>query len=282
MLIRIAPIIRPNGREAPQFARRDRREERDQRIRLAGTAGMMLSGGTGAGGGAAPILPTAISGLWAWDKRGDFYSDSCTTLQTTNSGPVQQWSDSSGNGHHLNRTGNRPTLDTSTTHLTKNTIRFDPSGGFKALNFPTQPNVTAAEYFLVAKAASDSPSVNRCVFQLTRSGGGNGTTYPSTSGHILEGFGQAGADQDCGARTLADGFHVLNTGFDTSEVLETRLDSVLINNPTLSSLAFQQAGFFGTDGATARPWDGWAFEFVIFTAKLSSSDRAGLYAYLTS
>src|ERR1051326_4075722 len=91
----------------------------------------------GGGGSVSPILPTSIANLLAWWKRGDFYSDNGSTLQTTNGGAVQQWSDSSGNGFHLNRTSNRPTLDTGTTHLTKNTLHFDPSGGFQCLNFPT-------------------------------------------------------------------------------------------------------------------------------------------------
>jgi hypothetical protein len=234
---------------------------------------------------ATPILPTAITGLWAWYKRGDFYSDAGSTLQTTNGGSVQQWSDSSGLGHHLSRTTQKPTVDTGTTHLTKNTLHFSPGGSFQALNFPaiSNPAPSDGEYFLVAKAASDAPSTNRVVFELSVSGGGSDTQFPTTAGHVKEGFAVHAADEhDCGAQTLANDFHVLNSCIDSAKVLETRLDSVLIGNPSVPTYGFQQTAFLGTDGVVAHPWDGWIFELVIFTAKLSSGDRAGLYVYLTT
>lgn len=237
-----------------------------------------------AGGGVTPILPTAITGLWAWYERGEFYSDAGVTLQTTNGGSVQQWSDSSGNGRHLSRTSQKPTVDTGTTHLGQNTLHFSPGGSFQALNFPSSPAGPDGEYFIVAKAASDAPGTSRGIHSMT--GAGNGavaTLYPDTSGHIKEIFAiPSSGSSDCGAQTLADAFHVLNTGVDSSKVLETRRDGVLIGNPTLTTRNANQFGYLGTDPLTATPFDGWIFELVIFTAKLSADDRAGLFVYLTT
>lgn len=240
--------------------------------------------------GAAPSLPTDLSGLWVWHKRGDFYSDTGSTLQTTNGGTIRQWSDSSGNGHHLGQatSGQRPTLDTGTTHLSKNTALLTASNTtWWGWPFFSLPSSSAVEYFVVAKTVSDAPSNGKILLYAGSEGGGSGgCLYPDTDGHIKDGTATS-TKTDLGAHTLHDDFHVYNLSIDTAAGLNAYLDGVSIHSDATSrGGSFNKiAAGLGANAdspSSTTAFDGWVFELVIYSRLLSGTERAAIYAYLTS
>lgn len=236
--------------------------------------------------GVAPILPTAIPNLWAWYKRADVYSDAGTTLQVTNGGSIQQWSDSSGNANHLTRTDtHKPTLDTGTSHLGKATVKFDPTIAFQCLGWPlnSTPSSTKAEFFIVLKATSDAPSAIRTLWDLPTEGASvGGTQYPNTAGHIKSSFA-SDTLRDWGVVTVSDDFHVWNEDISHAVSVNSRKDTVSIGTASSPNCNFAKAqAFLGTDNNGSVPWAGWVFELVFFKDVISAANRAGLYSYLTS
>jgi hypothetical protein len=146
---------------------------------------MMLSG-------TAASIPPSGATKWVFlPIVGQKYSDFGSTLQTSNGGIVEQYSDTSGSGHHAIWVGgSHTTLDTVNTYLGNATLAL--TGG-QFLQIPSASGfsgTTGAMLYIVLKATADNPGARKaaCKF-LNASGGGTfnsgvGLVYPNASGNV--------------------------------------------------------------------------------------------------
>ena len=95
----------------------------------------------------------------------------------------------------LSATSAPPTLDTSDTYLGGPTLRFDTgtAPGWHNLYVPQFTGVTEGEIFVVVKVVADpaASALNSGLWWWGDNGGG-ASSYPNTSGDIVEKFGTDG------------------------------------------------------------------------------------------
>jgi hypothetical protein len=232
---------------------------------------------------------------WSWYKRGtDMFSDAGVTPQVTNGGSIQQWNDESGStlgaiAHHATRTGaGKPTLDTSVQYLGANTIKFAAASSqyFDLPTFGGNPQqyfdtLNGAELFIVLKAVSSSPGLNRAAYKMATEGnGGAGTYYPASDGHIKDSFGDNGrTDVGVPPVSISSAFRIYNVSAKNG-LFTARLDGSQIFTTSTYTFAMSHiAPYLGADDGVF--FDGWIAEVILYRAILTADQRALTYDYLT-
>lgn len=256
---------------------------------------------------ASGFNPRAISGLIAWYDA----ADSATLTVSTG---VSSWADKSGNGYTLRQSigNNQPATGTRTIGG-KNALDFDGSNDLLSLG-TTPPeyllNLSAFRALtLFAVLQSDSPNSIRRVASLQRTGknsndtgvyfgrhvtssgstemaagAGDSTSNDQASKNFIRSFSDTSGDAGiyCASVSAADNALTIHKN-GTSQTLTTRYG-------TGSASAFLGEGTGnhtldiganrGTSNAIDSYWDGMVGEVLIFTRRLSDTERAAVQKYL--
>jgi hypothetical protein len=244
----------------------------------------------GGGGGSSPLIAILGSKLWLHLQLGTgLYKDAGITPATTNGDSIYQWSDTSGNNRHATQTNAsvRPTLDTSTTYLTKNTVHFNYVSAGQWFNLPDMSALTEGEQFTVIRRVGDPGVVadTTGIYTLGVDGGGLSSHYRwDSDGNIYDNFGST-ARKTVGSPgatpILASAFHVYNS-YSASADWQAFFDNSSLFSTVTNTVAFPAAPELGRSQNTTYHIDGNVAHFVMCSAKLTSTERSNAYTALTT
>lgn len=219
----------------------------------------------------APFDPSQVAGLYQWLDAG--------TLGLADNDPVGTWTDVSGNTRNATQaTGaNKPTFKTSIVNSLP-IVRFDGTndrlglGDFSAL--------TQGEGFIVVKVDNEpAADGNHSGLWNIGSDAVSGHYSYFGDGHIYESFGTT-ARKDTGNPTPAlTSWHIYSVYSATSD-WKNFIDGVQLFSTTTNTAGFSSSASLGCDSGASNFLDGDVAEFIMFSNKLSTTDRANVVAYL--
>lgn len=266
------------------------------------SAAMMLSGASVGGGGGGPpssrLLSVVGSKLWLeLPIGGGWYSDAGTTLISANGASIYQWSDVSGNNRHATQTtsGNRPTIDTSVTHLGFSTTRHGGLASAKWFDLPSMSGLTEGEVFIVVRVDTDpQPGGSEGNTGLWRIGtSGQATHFPYTDSNIYDDAGSNGR-RTVGNPTpsLSSQMRVYSVRSKTNDYAvyldnsgpntDIHGDACLLSSGT-NTVGFNAAPHLGaSDIATTYFLKGNIAGFAACTPVLTTAERAAAFTALTT
>lgn len=210
--------------------------------------------------GGGPFLPTDIGSLWQW-------------LDASNRGVTSlQWDDVSGNARHMTSTsaGEFPSFAAGEAD-------FD---GSDYMTGPSMAGLSEGELFIRLKLDVDPPTaVARTGPPLWSETYGGAGHYPYTDGVIYNGWG-SNARKTCGnpAGSLT-AYHTLNIHSKTSDW------ALKINGGVQYSTGSNAVQFYTSPSLARVPsspyyFNGFMKSMCVFSAKLSTDDRAAMEAYM--
>jgi len=228
------------------------------------------------GGGGVPVFDPRLYGTLAWWLRGDD--------MTLNGADVSSWNDKSGNGRHW-------TQGTALWQPAKSVASLNGRDGVvfaaTALEHLLGPNLNAlgmasAEMFLVGKAVADPAVAAGAGSGIWQIGTGVADYYPFTDGVVYTGFGSAARKTVGNMTTPLTAAHVLNVITSATEYTSA------INGATSGGDFFTTAtnavGWYTAPtlgkGVGALYYNGTMWEMIVYSAKLSTANRAAVVAGL--
>jgi hypothetical protein len=241
----------------------------------AGTSGYsnLAAATTPAGGTDMPL--TSQQGLCLWLK--------ADTGVTANAGAaISTWADQSSNGNNASQgTGsNQPTLVTSDSTLpnSRPVVRFNGSQGLN-VNPAVLSGANSAEFFVVTKVTTKTPSMARRLWNFGRS---TGTIYPNTDGTIsseetasfdLRNLGTPPQDLTT--------YHLYNVSSQNG-YWANRFNGLLWCETTNNQFVAASAPTLGVGNFNNNPFDGDIAEVIVYNTVLTQAQRSTVSAYLGS
>lgn len=215
--------------------------------------------------------PADVSTPLAWWLRGDNVS--------LNGGTVSQWNDKSGNARNWAQ-GSAPLQPTFLASAINGQpgLRFD-AAALQELVGPNlfAINLPAAETFIVAQLNADPPATAaKCGFWRTESAAAT-AAVPFTDGIIYDGFGSTVRKTTVNpAVSMASPciYSVISTGAEWT----SSLNGTQIFTTGTNTVGWNTATRIGS--SVTNWFDGVMCEWIVYGAKLSSTDRASVIAYL--
>jgi len=223
-------------------------------------------------------LPTTGLKLWL---RGDF-----GVVNDVNN-LVSAWTDESGNSNNATQTtaGLQPTFVSNAMNA-KPVLHFDGQGRLLGLpNFLS--NATAAEGFIVTRAASEFPANGGGVWSFgwnVPNGCGNSTLYPNDQGQILDDFSSANVyHSGIISSARLDEPHVYNAVSSSSE-WTSRINNNVQVTKTNNTVAFSPGPAIGASGwqpfYDRNYFTGDIAEVLVFDHALTQTERDAVFSYL--
>jgi probable HAF family extracellular repeat protein len=220
--------------------------------------------------GTGTNMPLAELRLW-------LKADAGVSQIGTNSS-ISFWGDQSGKAKHATQifSGNRPQWVSGQMNG-RPVIRFD--GTNRYLSLPNLMNgATQAEAFVVLKAQSDAPSVNRVLWKFGTHPSPSNLKYPATDGTIADDFGSSSAyAMGDPAQTLGSA-HIYNVTTKSGEWI-ARLNGVVQLISTANTVAFSSAPNLGYSGSAYFQGD--IAEVMIYDRLMTTAERSSVMAYLS-
>lgn len=224
-----------------------------------------------------PFSPTQISSLWAW-WRGD------NVTQSSNA--ISAWPDKSGNGRDMTQTtaSLKPTWVSSSANMNnQGAVNFisDGASTFDSLNMPNMSSLTAAEMWIIIRINNDPPSAQtRGGFMQVGTAAGS-TLYPNkTDNNILDSWGST-VRRATGDPTPSLAAIRAYSVITTSSEWTNSLDGTQFFTTATNTVGFLASPILGGNGVDVG-MDGLVGEMLVFSAKLSTTDRTNLKTYLAT
>lgn len=218
-----------------------------------------------------PNVPLSNVRVW-------FKSDSGTNGDSTISGPISSWMDQSANARLVSQTelNSQPTLVANTLNGHP-VVRFDGSLDHFILS-DVMNGATAAEAFVVVKAAADPPTATRRIMQF---GASWGTAYPAIDGKVYEGFASSGAQIVVGnlPTNLAQ-WNLYNVSSKTSD-FRVRLNAIPQFSTATNTVGFTATPYVGRYGG-GEYFQGDIAELVVFDRVLQPEERNLVNEYFSN
>ncbi len=198
---------------------------------------------------------------------------------TTSGGPISQWSDQTTNNNNATQSSapNRPSLITNALNGEPAVHFIEADGQFLVTsNFPA--SWTAAEAFVVTRAASASPSGTPVLWQV----GAEPTFYPYSDGTIRDHFGATAAvpyNVVTPATSLTN-FLVYNE-VSTSTEWTCRINGFVQYTTSVNVPGFSTP-YIGWQAGTGNTFDGDITEIMLFDRELSQVERQMVVQYLNA
>lgn len=237
------------------------------------------------GGGGGPSLPVSGALLWVRSDLG-VYEDTGATDPAEPSDEIAVWQDQSGNGNHLTQfstSGVRPSLDSGTTHLGRNTVRFT-AAGIERMNIPDMfDGLSEAEVFATLKMVADPAASSASAGLWTlNNGSAFHTHHPWTDGVIYDNTFSTTRKTVGNVTPALTNWHVYSIRsasgdweayIDNTSVFSTGTNTVEL--PAGTSTLGMSANF-------SHFFDGWIAELVIYPFTLDSTQRGDVYDFLAN
>jgi len=226
-----------------------------------------------AAGGRSFSPPDASTPL-GWWLRGDDV--------TLNGADVSSWNDKSGNSRHWTQgTAADQPLFVASAINSRPGVTFD-AANTEWLNGPNLVTIglTGAESFLVVRADADPPAGTQGALYRTGSAASFGA-YPWSDSNIYDEFGSA-ANYNLGNPTPSLTVPRIYGAISTASEWTNFLDGVQLATTAVNTVGWSAAPRLGATNTAARWFAGTVCEWLVYTAKLSASDRARVMAYLKS
>jgi hypothetical protein len=213
--------------------------------------------------------PSEISGMNLWLDA----TDSSTITASSNS--VSQWRDKSGSNHHFEQStaGNQPTTGSASING-KNAMSFDGSDRM------TNDNISFTgthSIYVVASSSSSGGSYTRILENNPRLFFGKGNGNNDFAAFYGNGGSWHDVDTNSPAKSLANACILAvdnNNSVATPYVNGTAQNTKNGTMPTLTGLTL------GAQSNGNQAWSGPIGEILVFTAKLSDSERQQVEGYL--
>ena len=194
-------------------------------------------------------------------------------------GNINAWQDQSGNGNNAvqGNLGSQPVVVANQLNG-QPVVRFDATAGPQVLQLPAgfMGTATAAEVFVVLKAAADNPGGSHVLWNIGTNG--YGSPYPYFNGHVIDNFAST-TDHDLGDLTVPiDQFNVYNVSSQAGAWVAQLNGDVVRRDPS-NTVAFTGVPLLGGGGTT---WSGDIAELIIYDHVLTADERAAVTGYLAS
>jgi probable HAF family extracellular repeat protein len=191
---------------------------------------------------------------------------------------ISFWEDQSGKAKHATQmfSANRPQWVAGQMNG-RPVIRFD--GTNKYLSLPNLMNgATQAEAFVVLKAQSDVPTVNRALWKFGTHPSPSNLKYPATDGTIADDFGNSSAYSMGDPAQPLNFAHIYNVTTKSGEWL-ARLNGVVQLISTANTVAFSTAPTLGYSGSSYFQGD--IAEVMVYDRLVTPGERSAVMAYLS-
>ncbi len=226
-------------------------------------------------------LPSAISNLELHlESDSGLFSDAAgTTPQSTNGGSVRRWVSLVAGGNDASKSsGNVPTLDTTTTLNSLQTLRFTGASG-ESLDLPNIFSGDAAgELFVVMKNVADPPASDPITGLMYVGSDTQNTHYPYTDSNIYDAFGTT-SRKTVGNLTLAlTNWHIYNP-ISVSGGWVENVNSLVQFVTNTNTVGWATSPTLGKSFG-AFHYDGRMAAVLYFGRKLTTAERDDVIAYL--
>lgn len=220
------------------------------------------------------FTPASVSSLAAW-LRGD-------TIVTSGSA-VTSWTDKSGSGRHATQgtAAAQPVLVASSINSLP-AVQFDGNDDVLSFGASTFSALTGGELFIVGRVNADPPALGNQTGIATFGSAADAAHLPFTDGTVYETFGST-TRHTVGnpAASLAEPF-IYNVTSVAGE-LTARLNGTQIYTNAVNTVGWSAAPTIGQSLPSSGAWlQGVLAEVIVYGAKLSTTDRTNVQAYLAS
>jgi hypothetical protein len=203
---------------------------------------------------------------------------SASDLSLSDSDPISNWLDTSGNAFHFTQAaaGSAKPLYRTNQINSQPAIQFNGNGWFNG-DAGLFTGMTGGNIFVVIKAGSDPGGANYGLWQMPR--GTDNTAYPYSDGFIYDDFmGPRSSYNPTPSLAAWRTYSVISTASEWT----AKLDFSQIYQ-TLTGLSVRTAGTV----TLGRNWgsinfNGYMAEVILYDHKLSSGDSALIQAYILS
>lgn len=228
---------------------------------------------------ASKATPADVPDLALWLRADDgLFTDAGTTPAVNNGDAIYRWADRSGNSRHFDQTtsGNRPQLQNSVVNG-KPIVDFDGVDDY--LTGSDLSALTAGELFIVVAADAD-PAVAPALGGWGFGADTTGSSYPYTDGVIYDQFGTTVRKTVGNPTPSLASFRLYNT-ISISGEWTANLDGTQIYTTATNTVGFSTVPRIGFNN-DAHYFGGRVAEFIMYGAKLTSSDRSAVKSYIAN
>ena len=194
-----------------------------------------------------------------------------------NGGRLTWWQDQSGNHNDAmqGNLGSQPVVVAGQLNG-QPVVRFDATAGPQALQLPAgfMGSATAAEVFVVLKAAANNPGASRVLWTIGTNG--YGSPYPYFDGTVIDSFASTTDHSVSNPSAPLDQFNLYNVASQAGAWV-AQLNGNIILSDTVNTVAFASVPLLGGGGTT---WSGDIAELIIYDHVLTADERAAVNGYL--
>jgi hypothetical protein len=227
---------------------------------------------------APAFAPTDVSDLHIWLEPSDFLDQALA-----DGDHIAVWNDSSGNGNNA-----AESLGSARPVVKLNIVNGWPvmrceGGVYHVLELPSLAALTEGEAFIVLKSFND-PAASFAKTGIWKFGTGSGAYYAySGDGKIYDDFGSTVRKDtiDTGGVDLSAAFHIYSV-YSAAGDWQNYLDGVSLFSTVTNTVGFSSSPNLGCDIGAGTNFDGDIAEFLLYSRKLTGTERTNVIAYLTT
>jgi len=248
--------------------------------------GIGIGLGLGTGGGFSPLSVTSAAGVFWLNSGAGAFNSTGPDVLATNGQSVTLWDNGFGNANYdaqQTNASSRPTWRSADGPSSRPTIRFaGASTQFFDFVSGSLSALTAGEIFVVMKRNAD-PAASAALSGFWAMGSSTEVSLqahvPFTDGTVYENFGTTTRQTTINPTPSLASWCLYNVSAAASD-FNARINGTSFYSTATNTVGFATAPKIGV--SVAVHYDGDFAEIIMYNAKLSTADRAGVNGYIAT